>query len=192
MLPQLAAEATWSHPIVRSTVDVNLRPDLFALWERAHELAPLADSMPKALAHGDACPQNLFSGESPRSFVAIDWGLTRTGPVGSDVVQLLAGRIESGELDPAELPAIESSALDGYRRGLEAEALHVEPADLARCVAASLALRCMFTALPLERLPATDVVRDPATIEFFRKRARWCRLLVDRGHALLAAGTTGG
>ncbi|MEJ7748512.1 MAG: hypothetical protein WKF56_04365, partial [Candidatus Limnocylindrales bacterium] len=118
-------------------------------------------------------------------FVAIDWGLAGVGPVGADVTQLLAGRIESGDLDPAELSSIEAPPLDAYRRGLETEGMHVASADLARCVEAALVLGCVFTALPLERLPAPDSADDPATLEFFGKRGRWCRLLVDRGNALL-------
>lgn len=187
VIPGLADEATWTHPFVRSTVDMDLRSDLLELWKRAVELIVLTDSpLPTTLAHGDACPQNLFNGGRPGSFVAIDWGLTGTGPIGSDIVQLIAGRIESGELDPSELAAIEPGVLDGYLRGFRTEGLRVSATDLARCVDACLVLRCVFTALPLERLPAADAATDPTQLEFFAKRARWCRLLVDRGYALLA------
>lgn len=79
VIPHLDDEATWTHPVVASTVDVDLRADLFALWGRAHELISQIDPLPRTLAHGDACPQNLFRGGSPGSFVAIDWGLTGTG-----------------------------------------------------------------------------------------------------------------
>ena len=148
---------------------------------------------PDRVAAQDACPRRCLPAEplrrrSPGSFVAIDWGLTRTGVVGTDIVQLLAGRIESGDLDPAELAAIEAGTLDGYRRGLETEGLRVALADLARSVDASLVLRCVFTARVLRQArPLVPAARRPRQrpSRSWRALSMWLCL-----NDVLAAGQT--
>src|SRR5215210_2772690 len=186
VVPQLTDEATWSHPVVRRTVDAGLRADLMALWDRAHDLVRLLDSLPWSLVHGDACPQNLLRAREGDGFVLIDWGLTGIGVVGTDLAQLLAGRVQSGDLDVAELPAIELAVKHAYGRGVDREGTGVTTIDLARALDVSLVVGCAFTAIPVERLPPRDAPADPEILEFFDKRARWARMLVDRGHGVLS------
>ncbi len=189
-LPMLCDDRTWQHPLVRQSVDERLREDTLRLWDRAHRLLRLLDDLPQTLAHGDACPQNLLIERWSDSirFVAIDWGLTGTAPIGADLVQLIAGRAESGELDPREVPPIEDAILSAYRAGLAAEGVSENRERIERGYLNQLALRCGFTALPLERLQgARD--DDPGLTLLFARRARWARMVLDRVPELEPAGT---
>jgi hypothetical protein len=183
VIPVLADDATWSHPLMRAGVDEHLRVDLWWLWEHGHRLASLADPLPRTLCHGDACPQNLFMGASPGTFVVIDWGLTGTGVVGTDLVQLLAGRVDSGELAAGQIDDLLGIVLDPFLRGLAAEGMEVSRRDLDLAVDVNLVVRCAFTALPVERLAGLAV--QPNADRIIRQRAAWCRFLVDRGKRLL-------
>lgn len=183
LIPVLADDATWSHPLIRAEVDEHLRADLWSLWERGHQLASLADGLPRTLCHGDACPQNLFLDASPGTFVAIDWGLAGTAVVGMDLVQLLAGRVDSGELAAGEIEDLMGIALDPFLRGLATEGMEVRRRDLDLAVDVSLVVRCAFTALPVERL--AGLAMQPNADRVVRQRAAWCRFLVDRGKRLL-------
>ncbi len=180
-LPMLRDDRIWQHPLVRQSVDERLREDTLRLWDRAHRLLGRLDDLPQTLAHGDACPQNLLIEGRTGSvrFVALDWGLTGTAPIGADLVQLIAGRAESGELDPREVPPIEHAILSAYRAGLAAEGISESRERIERGYRTQLAVRCGFTALPLERLQgARD--DDPGLTLLFARRARWARMVLDR------------
>jgi aminoglycoside phosphotransferase (APT) family kinase protein len=186
----LCDDRTWQHPLVRQSVDERLREDTLRLWDRAHRLLRLLDDLPQTLAHGDACPQNLLIEDWTGSirFVAIDWGLTGTAPIGADLVQLIAGRAESGELDPREVPPIEHAILSAYRAGLAAEGVSEDRERIERGYRTQLAVRCGFTALPLERLQGARE-DDPGLTLLFARRARWARMVLDRVPELEPAGT---
>jgi Phosphotransferase enzyme family len=183
VIPVLADDATWSHPLIRAEVDEHLRADLWSLWERGHELASLADGQPRTLCHGDACPQNLLMDASPGRFVAIDWGLAGTAVVGMDLVQLVAGRVDSGELTAEKVEDLMGITLDPFLSGLALEGMEVRRSDLDLAVDVSLVVRCAFTALPVERL--AGLAMQPNADRVVRQRAAWCRFLVDRGRRLL-------
>jgi phosphotransferase family enzyme len=184
MIPVLADDTTWSHPLIRAGVDEHLRADLWWLWERGHQLASLADGLPRTLCHGDACPQNLLMDTSPGTFVAIDWGLAGTAVIGMDLVQLLAGRVDSGELAAGQIDDLKDLVLDPFLHGLAAEGMEVRRRDLELAVDVGLVVRCSFTALPVERLAglATQLEADRVV----RQSAAWCRFLIDRGKRLLS------
>jgi hypothetical protein len=183
VIPLLVDDAPWSHPLIHANVDPEIRGDLLALWGRGHQLAALADPLAWALCHGDACPQNLFEGGSPNEFVAIDWGLTGIAAVGGDLVQLLAGRVDSGELTPPEIPALLAIVVGAFERGLATEGMTVGRRDLELAVDVSLVVRCAFTALPLERVAGLE--GQPTAAEIVHQRSAWCRYLLDRGNGLL-------
>lgn len=180
-VPLLRDERVWQHRLVRQSVDDGLRADTLRLWDRAYRLLGLLDDLPLTLAHGDACPQNLLIEEADSStrFVAIDWGLTGIAPIGADLVQLIAGRAESGELDPADVPAVEDAILPSYRAGLTAEGVAETGERIERGYRTQLALRCGFTALPMELLESAR--EDDLDLAFlFARRARWARMVLDR------------
>jgi hypothetical protein len=183
VIPLLGNDATWSHPMIQANIDPDLRGDLLSLWGHGHQLAALADPLSRALCHGDACPQNLFEGGSPDEFVAIDWGLTGIAAVGGDLVQLLAGRVDSGELTAPDVQGLLAIVVGAFERGLATEGMIVGRRDVELAVEISLVVRCAFTALPLERL--AGLAWQPNAAEIVRQRSAWCRYLLDRGNGLL-------
>src|SRR4029077_9994132 len=106
-----------------------------------------------------------------------------TAVVGMDLTQLLAGRVDSGELAAVEIEKLMGIVVDSFARGLAAEGMEVRRHDLELAVDVSLVVRCAFTALPVERLAGLAMLPDADRI--VRHRAEWCRFLVDRGNRLL-------
>lgn len=157
--------------------DPDLRGDLLALANVASQIIDELDTLPHGLAHGDACPQNLLADpDRPDGFVAIDWGFANLAPLGSDLVQLLTGRADSGELDADELSALEQAILPAYLAGLATDGVDADIAAVRRAFLGGLLVAKAFSALPLERLggPADD-----GAAAFFLGRARYARYLVS-------------
>jgi hypothetical protein len=184
VLPALRGEAVWEHPLIAPVVDADLRRDLHALADAAPAILEGVDALPRTLAHGDACPQNLLRGVDG-DVVAIDWQFAGWSAVGFDVGQLIAGHAESGDLEPAQLEAAYTGALEEYVKGLHDEGTTMATGDVALGAAAALIIRSAFTALPLELLdvePSTDLVR------LFDRRARFARFLIDLARARVPFG----
>lgn len=181
-MPALRDDATWRHPRVAGAVDTSLRADLETLASSTPQLLDALDELPRSLAHGDACPQNLLRSTEPGSFVAIDWTFAGIAPLGLDAGQLLAGHAESGELHPAALPDLLDDIIAAYTGGLTEGGLAVDSAAVRLGVVGHLVVRSAFTALPLERLHDE---RNNVVEELFRRRAGYARFLVDLGLALI-------
>jgi hypothetical protein len=179
VLPPLRDDRTWDCPLMRTALaaDPGLRADLLALADDAPLILDMLDGLPQALAHWDACPQNLLADpERVDVFVAIDWSFTTTAPVGFDLGQLLAGLAQNGELDPTELPAIHAAIVPPYLEGLRNEGVDADPADVRTGYVGSLLLRSGFTGPPLELLGRSD---EPGIADEFAQRARYSRFLLD-------------
>jgi hypothetical protein len=189
-LPVLRADATWSHPLVAGAVDAALRHDLEMLVMAAPGLLDRVDRLPRTLAHGDACPQNLLLPAAERDVVvAIDWTFAGVCPVGMDAGQLLAGRAESGELEPVELPNVFERVVDAYLAGLDEERPGMDPAGVRLGIIGNLVIRSAFTALPVELLDVHDTgeAGDVAGLKtLFQRRARYARFLVDLAGEVVA------
>lgn len=184
LLPLLRDGATWRHPLMAAAEgsDPPLRGDLLALADQAPSILDALDQLPRGLAHGDACPQNLLPDPDRRgAFVAIDWGFANLAPLGSDLVQLLAGRADNGELDADDLPGIQEAILAAYLDGLRDEAVDASPVLVRHGFLGGLVVGKAFSALPLERLrgPVDDRAWAP-----FLARARYARYLLDLRPAL--------
>jgi tRNA A-37 threonylcarbamoyl transferase component Bud32 len=181
-LPTLLADETWSHPLVRDVVDVRLRDDLGALAAAAPALLGRLVGLPHAFAHGDACPQNLLRPRGDTdAVVAIDWTFAGICPVGMDAGQLLAGRAESGELSPGNLPDLFEDIVAAYISGLADEDSPVSAADARFGAIGNLVVRSAFTALPIELLFSND----GGIGELVARRAGYARFLVDLADELL-------
>ena len=177
-LPVLDDDATWSHPLIAASVDDALRADLEHLATGAPRLLDQLDALPRTLAHGDACPQNLLRPPTePGTLVAIDWTFAGICAVGMDGGQLLAGHAESGQLDPADLPDLLEAIIDGYATGLAGAGLSVDRDRVRFGVVANLVIRSAFTALPIEMLEA----HGGDAQQLFARRARYARFLADLG-----------
>ena len=186
LIPVLRDDATWRHPLMVAVdgSDPGLRGELLALADQAPSILDALDRLPRGFAHGDACPQNLLPDpDRPGGFVAIDWGFANLAPLGSDLVQLLAGRADSGELDVDDLPPVQETILAAYLDGLRDERVDASPVTVRRAFLGGLIVGKAFSALPLERLGGPV---DDQTVAFFQARARYARYLVDLGPALVA------
>jgi hypothetical protein len=166
-------EAIWRHPLMAAAAeaDPELRADLLSLAAEAPAILDQLDRLPHGLSHGDACPQNLLPDpDRDGGLVAIDWGFTAMAQIGADLVQLLAGRADSGELEAADMPHTEEIAFAGYLAGLADEDVAVDPADVRAAFTGGLLVAKAFSALPVERLGGHFGAAAP---EFFLQRARF-------------------
>jgi hypothetical protein len=183
-IPALRGDGVWRHPLMGALAgtDPRLRGDLLDLADEAPSIVDALERLPQAIAHGDACPQNLMPDpHRADGFVAIDWGFTSLAPLGYDLGQLLVGRAESGDAEAADLPRIHDAILPAYIEGLHEERVDPDADDVRRGFIGGLLLRSAFTALPLDRLrrPATD-----GDVAVFTSRGRYARYLLDLRRAL--------
>ncbi len=180
-LPMLRDDRTWQHPLVRQSVDERLREARSRLsGSRASSPGsagrPATDTRPRRrlpAEPADRGPGRVGPLRRPRL------GITGTAPIGADLVQLIAGRVESGELDPSGGAAHRARDPVRLSRWAYCRGCQREPQADRRGYRTQLALRCGFTALPLERLQgACD--DDPGLTLLFAQRARWARMVLDR------------
>jgi hypothetical protein len=184
-LPALADDDLWRHPLVAGAVDDRLRADLRRIAAALPAILDRLDTLPQALPHGDASPQNLLvPRDSPKQFVAIDIGFQGPHAVGFDLGQLLVGLAHAGVLTAGDLPAIHDSLVPSFVAGMAAYGVDVDPADVTYGYVGSLVARSALTSMPFEALgaPPTDELARR-----FRQRAELTRYLVDLGLALIDA-----
>ncbi|MEQ4721185.1 hypothetical protein [Nonomuraea sp. B19D2] len=180
-LPILRDPATWRHPLVARHADPLLRTDLLALAGRIDPLLDALDRLPHTLVHGDASPMNLLvPADGSAEFVAVDWGWPHPAAVGFDLGQLLVGRAHTGELDPADLPAVHEAIEAAYAA---AAAGIADPGEISFGYVATLVLRSAWTAIPFELLGQEPT---PELHDLFRKRAALARFIADLGRSVTA------
>jgi hypothetical protein len=152
-LPTLADDGFWRDPAIVGAADPSLRADLARLADDTPRLLQRFAALPHGMAHGDAAPDNLRE-PGDGTVVAIDWSYGATAPIGSDLAQLLAGRVESGLVDPSELGAIADTVLDGFLDGLADEGADADPSAVEEAWAVHLVVRSVFSALILDHVNA--------------------------------------
>ena len=151
----LSDDSFWSTPPISQLEDGELRADLLGLAERMPGLLDFAEALPHGMAHGDAAPVNLHQ-SADGSLVAIDWSYGSSAPVGSDLGQLLAGRFESGQANPDELPVLIPSIIDSFREGVMAEGFDVSRSDVEAAFAIHMGVRTVFSLLIVQPSPGRD------------------------------------
>jgi hypothetical protein len=120
-LPLLDQDEVWAHPLLAGAVDTRLRDDLRTLGARVAELLERLDTLPQALPHGDASPQNLLvPAEDPDGFVAIDVSFQTPHAVGFDLGQLLVGLVHAGRLPATALLRTHPALAPAFTEGLRA------------------------------------------------------------------------
>jgi hypothetical protein len=174
-LPILADDGFWADPDVAPVVDGGHRSDLGRLADAVPALLERLHRLPHGMAHGDAAPANLLE-PGDGTVVAIDWSYGACGPLGSDLGQLLAGRVESGDMEPSELPGVAAAVRSGYLDGLADTGCRVDVRDVELAWATHLALRSVFSALIVDHRPDLD---GDARRELLARRAGLCRFGLD-------------
>ena len=176
VLPALAEDGTWAHPLVRDAFDARLRYRLLAAGGALPALLDELDGAPAATAHGDACTANLLVAGYQKVLVMVDLGFCGKAPLGTDLGQLVLGEVQTGQRHPADLPHLEAACLPAYVAGIRAEG---GTAGLAQVRRAHAALMTVFSALgsfPVEHLGDEPT---PRLRRLFRCRAAIARFVLD-------------
>jgi hypothetical protein len=121
VLPALTGNDIWAHPLVRDAFDARLRRRLLAAADALPALLGELDDAPAATAHGDACTANLLLAGDRDALVMVDLGFCGQAPLGTDLGQLIAGEVQTGQRHPAGLPGLEAACLPAYLAGVHAE-----------------------------------------------------------------------
>lgn len=174
-LPLLAADAFWDDDVVRAATDESFRSDLEALAESMPARLDRLDALPQVACHGDATPDN-FRMPGDGSIVAIDWSYATWAAPGSDLGQLLVGRVESGAATADEAPVILETIVDGYLAGARSRGADWDRALVEEAFATTLAVRSLFSALVVDHRPDLD---DEARAELTIRRGRLARVGLD-------------
>lgn len=150
VLPMLQDDWIWQHPVVAGAF-ADLRDRMRATATVVDDITEELLAMPHLAAHGDACPNNLLTGDHD-GFTLIDFGFFTMLPAGFDLGQLLVGDVQIGRRDATDLAERDATMLAAYRDGLAAEGADLEAATLRRAHALQVALFTGLSALPFELL----------------------------------------
>jgi tRNA A-37 threonylcarbamoyl transferase component Bud32 len=173
-----ADDGFWADPAVADAVDDRYRADLFRLAELVPGMLAALDALPRGMCHGDAAPGNLLD-PGDGSTVAIDWSYGNVEALGSDLAQLLVGRVD--EADDLEAEALAPAIIDAYLDGVGDAS---DRDAVTRAFTTHLAVRSVFSALLVDE-PGLD---ESARAERLERRARLARFGLD---AALRCGRAG-
>jgi phosphotransferase family enzyme len=176
VLPALTRNDIWSQPLVRDTFDARLRDRLLTAADTLPALLDELDDAPAATAHGDACTANLLLAGDRDAQVMVDLGFCGQAPLGTDLGQLIAGEVQTGQRHPADLPALEAACLPAYLAGVQAEGGTARLAHVRRTHAALLTIFSALPSVPIEHL---DDEPTPRLRQLFRGRAALARFALD-------------
>lgn len=139
-----------------------------ALVAAAPRLLEVMRALPHGLAHGDATPHNLLPTRTGE-LVAVDWSYGCADALGADLGQLLAGRFDLGEGDPAEVPVVADAVLAAYLEGLAGEGAVVDEATIVAGFAIALAFRSVISATAIDH--RSDLAGDARGARLARRVA---------------------
>lgn len=174
-LGPLADDALWQHPWLAAHAD--LRARLRELGARIPAWLDRLDTLPQAMPHGDASPQNLLvPADRPDCFVVIDISFRSPHALGFDLGQLVVGLVHAGLMPASDLPAVTDAVAPAYLAGLADEGVVGVDAQVHEAFATTTMLRSGFDGLLWDLLgPA-----DPATRHAFDERLALSRFLASR------------
>ena len=174
-LPIQSEDGFWERPEIADAVDERHRTDLDRLARAAPVLLEHAARLPHGAAHGDATPANFLE-PGDGTTVAIDWSYGSVAPPGADLGQLLIGRFESGDEDPARAATIGAAIVEGYVAGAAEEGVRLDVEAVELGFVTHLAVRSLFSALVVDHRPDLD---DAARADLTARRARTARFGLD-------------
>jgi hypothetical protein len=168
--------------VLRPYVDPQLRQDLVDLSGRIPVMLERLASLPQAIGHGDACPQNLLvPADAPDTVVTIDLSWQNPEAIGFDLGQLLVGLAHTGDLSAEELPDLHDALLAAFVDGLRADDCDVDIADVRYGFDAAMVIRSAFMALPWDQLLEPQ---GPEFAAHLTQRVALTRYLADVGLGL--------
>jgi hypothetical protein len=176
VLPVLAGDEVWAHPLVRDAFGARLRHRLLAAAGALPALLDELDDAPAATAHGDACTANLLAARGRDALVMVDLGFCGKAPLGTDLGQLVLGEVQTGQRHPADLPHIEAACLPAYLAGVHAEGGTAGLAQIRRAHAVLMTVFSALGSLPVEHLGDDPT---PQLRRLFRGRAAIARFALD-------------
>ena len=176
LVPMLASDAMWAHPLVADSFGRPLRDALRTAAGQVSEIVDELEQLPFGNAHGDACTRNLLRSESSADIVLIDFAFWGKAPFGLDLGQLLLGEVQLGERDAGCLPVVEQACLPAYVAGMRAEGCDVPEAVVRRGHALLMLLYSGLSAVPFEHLRRSPT---PELRHLFRARAACARFILD-------------
>ena len=176
VLPALAGNDIWAHPLVRDAFDARLRYRLLAAAGALPALLDELDNVPATTAHGDACTANLLLAGDRDALVMVDLGFCGKAPLGTDLGQLVLGEVQTGQRHPTDLPALEAACLPAYVAGIHAESGTASPAHIRRTHAALMTVFSALGSFPLEHLGEDPT---PPLRRLFHARAAIARFALD-------------
>ncbi len=153
--PLLRSGALWRVPWIAEAFEPALRERLVAALDEVPGWVEEVEAGPLAVAHGDACPNNLLRTAGSDEITLIDYGFWGRQCLGFDLGQLLVGEVQLGRRPADSLPEVEREIVPAYVAGLRAEGVEVDEATVARAHALHL---MVFTGLstPLVAPPDPD------------------------------------
>lgn len=174
-LAPLADDGLWQHPWLVEHADLRVR--LAELGARIPVWLDRLDTLPQAMPHGDASPQNLLvPADDPGSFVVIDISFRSPHALGFDLGQLVVGLVHAGELPASALPEVTAAVEPAYVAGLADEGVTGVDDVVHEAFTTSTMLRSGFDGFLWDLLgPA-----DPATRHAFDERIALSRFLTGR------------
>jgi len=175
VLPVLAGDEVWAHPLVRDAFDARLRRRLLAAAGALPALLDELDDAPTATAHGDACTANLLAADRD-AVIMVDLGFCGRAPLGTDLGQLVLGEIQTGQRHVADLPGLEAACLPAYLAGVHAEGGTAGPAQIRRTHATLMTVFAALPSVPVEQLHDEPT---PPRRPLFQTRAAIARFALD-------------
>jgi hypothetical protein len=176
VLPVLAGDDVWAHPLVRDAFDARLRHRLLTAAGALPDLLDELDDTPAATAHGDACTANLLTAGDRDALIMVDLGFCGRAPLGTDLGQLILGEVQTGQRHAADLPGLEAACLPAYVAGIHAEGGTAHPAQVRRTHATLMTVFAALPSIPIEHLHDEPT---PQLRRFFHGRAAIARFVLD-------------
>jgi hypothetical protein len=167
LIPMIQGNDIWQHPAVTGAADEAVITGLRRLADDCWDLMDGLVALPQLPVHGDASPQNLMlrhpaANGSRTGFAVVDWGNFGRGPAGFDLAQLLAGRVNSGDLSGDQLHRLAPLCGEAYCEGMSDAGAEPVPSEVRHGMVAALALFSGLGVLPFDRLggPPTPGLDD--------------------------------
>ncbi len=177
----MAGDEFWAAPTMTDWVDGSYRADLGRLALAMPNLLDRLDDLPHGLSHGDAAPDNFLDG-GDGVVVAIDWSYASLAPIGSDLGQLVAGRVEVEDRTASGTIELVDTVISSFVEGLTDAGRDVDPVSVREACVTYLATRFVFSALLAE---GPETGGTPSDQEVMKRRATLGRVGLDLALAVL-------